>query len=102
MEITHEELKKIATDLMALAERKNLNKQLKESAGKAAEFLSDIINGRLAVMDWLENAELKTCPPETEPPVDSAQVVLTIPNLPKETVIMDKCSAEKLAAAFCQ
>ena len=97
-----EEMQKIVDDLVQLSERKNLNKQLKESAGKAAEFLSDIINGRLAVMDWLENAELKTCPPEPELPADSAQVVLTIPNLPKETVIMDKCSAEKLAAAFSQ
>ena len=39
MEITHEELEKIVTDLMPLSERKNLNKQLKESAAKAADQL---------------------------------------------------------------
>ena len=48
MEITHEELEKIVADLMSLSERKNLNKQLKESAAKAAELVkgaADILVG---------------------------------------------------------
>ena len=48
MEITHEELEKIVADLMSLSERKKLNKQLKESAAKAAKLVkeaADILAG---------------------------------------------------------
>lgn len=89
MEITHEELEKIVADLMSLSERKNLNKQLKESAAKAAELVkgaADILAG--------------ITPEQQEP--EYVYVTVIIQGAPPQKIWMDRRSAENMAAGFRQ
>ena len=89
MGITHEELKKIVADLKVLAERKNLNKQLKESAAKAAELVkgaADILAG--------------ITPEQQEP--EYVYVTVIIQGAPPQKIWMDRRSAENMAAGFRQ
>lgn len=87
MEITHEELEKIVTDLMALAERKNLNKQLKESAAKAA----DLVKGTADILAGIT--------PEQQ---EYVYVTVIIQGAPPQKIWMDRHSAENMAAGFRQ
>lgn len=89
------ELKKTIDDLLALAERKNLNKQLKESAGRAAKLLMDklaetkVDDGKSAEADDL-------------PSPDIIKVEVYIPGAPPQKLWMDRYNAENMAAGFRQ
>lgn len=89
------ELKKTIDDLLALAERKNLNRQLKESAGRAAKLLMDklaetkVDDGHSAEADDL-------------PSPDIIKVEVYIPGAPPQKLWMDRYNAENMAAGFRQ
>ena len=89
------ELKKTIDDLLALAERKNLNKQLKESAGRAAKLLMD----KLAEtkVDDGQSAEADDLPSP-----DIIKVEVYIPGAPPQKLWMDRYNAENMAAGFRQ
>lgn len=89
------ELKKTIDDLLALAERKNLNKQLKESAGRAAKLLMD----KLAEtkVDDGQSAEADDLPSP-----DIIKVEVYIPGAPPQKLWMDRYNVENMAAGFRQ
>lgn len=95
MEITGEELEKITADLATLAERKNLNRQLKESAGRAAELLMDKMAETKVNDDQLAE-------PDDLPDTDIIKVEVYIPGAPPQKIWMDRHSAENMAASFRQ
>ena len=109
MEITHEELEKIVTDLMALAERKNLNKQLKESAAKAADLVkgtADILAGitpeqQERILKMTIGEEPNTAGTEPQEP-EYVYVTVIIQGAPPQKIWMDRHSAENMAAGFRQ
>ena len=95
MEITGEELEKITADLATLAERKNLNRQLKESAGRAAELLMDKMAETKVDDDQLAE-------PDDLPDPDIIKVEVYIPGAPPQKLWMDRYNAENMAAGFRQ
>lgn len=95
MEITGEELEKITADLATLAERKNLNRQLKESAGRAAELLMDKMAETKVNDDQLAE-------PDDLPDQDIIKVEVYIPGAPPQKLWMDRYNAENMAAGFRQ
>ncbi|WP_295157174.1 hypothetical protein [Selenomonas sp. AE3005] len=109
MEITHEDMEKIVADLKTLAERKNLNKQLKESAAKAAVMVKE-------VADMMAKPE-KSTPEQREQIVKEAvgkdsdadsieldiiPVEVFIPGAPAQKLWMGRYDAENMAAGFRQ
>ena len=109
MEITHEELEKIVTDLMSLSERKNLNKQLKESAAKAADLVkgaADILAGitpeqQERILKMTIGEEPNTAGTEQQEP-EYVYVTVIIQGAPPQKIWMDRHSAENMAASFRQ
>lgn len=109
MGITHEELKKIVADLKVLAERKNLNKQLKESAAKAAELVkeaADILAGitpeqQERILKMTIGEEPNTAGTEQQEP-EYVYVTVIIQGAPPQKIWMDRHSAENMAASFRQ
>ncbi len=109
MGITHEELKKIVADLKVLAERKNLNKQLKESAAKAAVMVkeaADILAGitpeqRERILNMTIGEETDTASEEPKE-AECVYVTVIIQGAPPQKIWMDRHSAENMAASFRQ
>lgn len=106
MGITADEMQTVIDDLVTLSERKNLNKQHRESASKAAAMikeaaalLKELAGGGVAVGQEAEPAEEK---PREEPACEYVEVEVVIPGAPGRKMVMEKHSAENMAAAFWQ
>jgi hypothetical protein len=95
MNVDTTELKKTIDDLLALAERKNLNKQLKESAGRAAKLLMD----KLAETKVDDGQSTEA---DDLPSPDIIKVEVYIPGAPPQKLWMDRYNAENMAAGFRQ
>lgn len=88
--MTNEEAQKIIDGLATLAERNNLNKQLREVAAKAAEILRG----------WTE--QLKETPWHSVVDEDSVELDIAIPGLPTCTIKLEEYAARQLVAKFRQ
>lgn len=95
MEMTNDEIRNVIHDLIALSERKNLNRQHKESARWAAGILEE----------KLADANIDdTCVAETDdlPESDIIPVEVFIPGAPAQKLWMGRYDAENMAAGFRQ
>ena len=112
MEITYEDIEKIVADLKALAERKNLNKQLKESAAKAAVMVKEVADmmakpekstseQREQIVKEEVGKEKDTASTEPKEP-EYVYVTVIIQGAPPQKIWMDRHSAENMAAGFRQ
>lgn len=115
MEITYGDMEKIVADLKALAERKNLNKQLKESAAKAAVMVKEVAEmmakpekstpeqrEQIVKEAVGKDSDANSIKPDEWPEPDVIPVEVFIPGAPAQKLWMGRYDAENMAAGFRQ